>query len=133
MFQEQFGSNDKLYCEFHILNALHQSKNTLKRTFSILYLADSTETKFVVDHPMIVSVILMLLADANTMVRAAALALANAVSVQPESKEVLGVFTNTEKPRSVKKVQKGTGLTPLKPQKAVLFLSELLKHESEIK
>jgi hypothetical protein len=49
------------------------------------------------------------------MVRNAALKLANAVAEQPESKEVLSVFTNTEKPRSTKKMQKGAGLTPLKP------------------
>ena len=70
------------------MTALSESsaKNSLKRVFSVMFLADATESKYVVDHPMIVSVILMLLADKDTHVRKAALKLAEAVAAQPEDK-----------------------------------------------
>ena len=126
IIKEQFKDSNRLYCEFHVQIALEESKNSLKRVFSVMYLIDCTKTKFVIEHSVALSVVLMLLSDTDEKVRTYALVLAEAITQQPPEKEVLQIFRETAKPRSTKKAQSKEGHAPLKAKKAIEYLEELL-------
>jgi hypothetical protein len=64
ILQDQFGSSDQKYCEFHIQTAL-ESKNTLKRVFSIMHLSNH-----MVDPAYAIPTVLMLMRDQDKVIRA---------------------------------------------------------------
>lgn len=129
-----FKNSERAQAEFHIVTALEEAteKNSLKRVFSVMFLQNQAQTKFAIEHQMMVSIVTMLLNDPDTHVRRAALNLAEAYANLSPSAEVQAVFEQTDKPKSVKKPLDRKGLTPLKPSTAVLFLNELLQTRSEI-
>ena len=96
-----------------------------------MHLIDCTRSRFIIEPIMALSVLLMLLSDADSKVRSYAFSLAEAIVEQPEDKEVLEIFSDTEKPRSAKKTTK-TGPTPLNAQQANQFLEELIGQKHEI-
>lgn len=132
IIKEQFKDSNRLYCEFHVQIALEESKNSLKRVFSVMYLIDCTKTKFVIEHSVALSVVLMLLSDTDEKVRTYALVLAEAITQQPPEKEILKIFQETAKPRSTRKAQSKEGHAPLKAKKAIEYLEELLQFRQEI-
>lgn len=128
--QRQFRNSDRLYCEFHIQTALSESKNSLKRVFSIMYLIDSTKTKYCIERGMAITVLLMLLSDQDGKVRSYAIQLAEALA--ESERDVLEVFNKTEKPRSTKKTMGKPDPVSLKVKKANMFLTELINQKQEI-
>ena len=84
-----------------------------------------------IEPGMALSVLLMLLSDKDEKVRTYALSLAEAIVQQPQDKEILEIFSNTEKPRSTRKSNK-TGPSPLSVKQANSFLRELIELSHEI-
>ena len=74
--KETFGGSEKAYLEFHVLTALN-SKNSLKKIFSIMFITD-VHKKYRVNPSILILIILILLKETSAKIRAAVLKLAEA-------------------------------------------------------
>ena len=87
-----------------------------------MHITECLKTKYALEPPLLLSMILSLLLDPNQQIRIATLKLAQAIVDLNQDRELMEIFTSTLKPKSARKAHDKKPTTPLKTKKIQAFL-----------